>query len=595
MRPSPAAPVRLTVTPPAGETAGLSPQVEPTGGDVAISPDGRRIVFATHRAGAEFSPQMYVRALDRLEAQPLHGLGDFPRNLFMSPDGNWVGFFAEPDVLRKVPVAGSPALTICGITGGPRGASWGDADEIVFATNDVTTGLLRVSAGGGTAEVLTKPDAQKGELDHYWPEVLPGGKAVLFTIVPTTGGIENAQIAVLDLKTHEQKVLVRGGSHPRYVPTGHIVYGVAGTLRAVAFDLGRLEVRSDPVHVLQGVVTKPSSGAASFSVAQNGSLVYLAGDGWGSVAARTLVWVDRLGREESIKAPPRAYSEARISPDGTRVAVTAFDQEEDVWIWDLRRQTLTRFTFDPALENFPLWTPDGRRVVFSSARAGAPNMFWQAADGTGPVERLAESANGQFPTSFSPDGTRLVFMEDSESTSLDIGILPLEGDRRVAPLVKTSFHEALAEVSPDGRWLAYESGESGQVEVYVRPFPAVDAGKWQVSTGGGGQPLWARNGRELFYLAGPGRVMAAPLQPGATFAVGRPQVVFEGPYVVFTIASSLASAPGVSSGGRVYDVSADGQRFLMIKEGETDQTAAAPEIVVVQNWLEELKRLVPNR
>jgi serine/threonine-protein kinase len=343
-------------------------------------------VFVTFRAGRS---QLYVRALDQLEAQPLQ-VGNFPRGLFMSPDGNWLGFFDEPNVLRKVTVNGGPAVTICSVSGGPRGASWGPDNTIVFATNDPATGLFRVSAAGGEADVLTKPDGQKGELDHYWPELLPGGEAVLFTILPTRGGIENAQIAVLDLQTGEQRVLVPGGSHPRYVPTGHIVYGVAGTLRAVAFDLGRLEVRSDPVPVLQRVVTKPS-GAASFSVALDGSLVYLAGD-YQSGTARTLMWVDRQGREEAIKAPPRSYASPRISPDGTRVAVDASDQEQDIWIWDLRRQTLTRFTFDPAYESSPLWTPDGRRIVFSSARAGAANLFWQAADGTGPVERKAPAS-----------------------------------------------------------------------------------------------------------------------------------------------------------------------------------------------------------
>ena len=241
-------------------------------------------------------------------------------------------------------------------------------------------------------------------------------KAVLFTIVPnftmTTSAIQNARIAVLDLRTGEQKVIVSGGSYPRYVPTGHLVYAVAGTLWAVAFDLRRLEVRGDPVPVLQRVVTK-SSGAASFSVAQNGSLVYVAGD-LADNAPRTLVWVDRQGREEALKAPPRAYVSPRISPDGTRVAVDALDQEQDIWIWDLTRHTLTRFIFDAALDSSPVWTLDGRRLVFTSARNGPLNLFWQAADGTGPIERLTENVNSQFSTSVSPDGTRLLLWEDAD-------------------------------------------------------------------------------------------------------------------------------------------------------------------------------------
>ena len=607
-RPSPAAPVRLTVTPPAGETVGV---LDPAGGDVAISPDGRRIVFLTRKTDRF---QLYVRALDQLEAQPLQGPGE-PRGPFMSPDGNWVGFFDEPDVLRKVAVNGGPAVTICNANGGPRGASWGSDDTIVFATNDPATGLLRVSAAGGEADVLTKPDAQKGERDHYWPELLPGGKAVLFTILSTAGGIETAQIAVLDLQTGKQRLLVTGGSHPRYVPTGHIVYGVPGTLRAVAFDLDRLEVRSDPVPVLQRVVTK-SEGAASFSVARDGSLVYLAGDAQVGLPAMTLVWVDRQGREEAINAPPRAYGSGspRISPDGTRVAIQVFGQDQselDIWIWDLTRQTLTRLTFDPAQDTSPVWTPDGRRLVFASERNGPSNLFWQAADGTGAVERLTDSANEQEYSSFSPDGTRLLFTQVTSTTGLDIGILPLEGERpsassmssgstasggertassgggesvgprRATLLVQSTFNEGNPQVSPDGRWLAHQSDESGRVEIYVRPFPDVDSGRWQVSTGGGTGPLWARSGKELFYLGPSSAVMSVAVAGGSTFRAGNPTRLFEWPY--FT-------------GAPTYDVSPDGRRFLMIKPiGSPEQTVAPTSLIVVQHWFEELKRLVPTK
>jgi len=242
--------------------------------DVAISPDGTRVAYVAG-SGISGSQQLYMRALDQLEARLVEGLEPAPRSPFLSPDGKWVGFFGEPNVLRKVTVNGGPPSTICGIDGGPRGASWGANDTIIFATNNPATGLFRVPAGGGEAELLTKPDARKGEQDHYWPELLPGGKAVLFTILSTPGTVPSAQIAVRDLQTGEQKVLVPGGSYPRYVSTGHIVYAVGGTLMAVAFDPARLEVRSDPVRVLQDVVTKPT-GAASFAIAQDGSLVYLA-------------------------------------------------------------------------------------------------------------------------------------------------------------------------------------------------------------------------------------------------------------------------------------------------------------------------------
>jgi serine/threonine-protein kinase len=352
----------------------------------------------------------------------------------------------------------------------------------------------------------------------------------------------------------------------------------------VAFDLARLEVRSDPAPVLQRVVTKPS-GAASFGVAQDGSLVYLSRDIQGAVE-RTLVWVDRQGREESLNAPPRAYTNPRISPDGTKVALGVGDQDNDIWVWDLARATLTRLTFDRGLDYGPVWTPDGRRIAFSSTRGagtGGSNLHWQPADGTGAVEGLRESAEPQtqFPTSFSPDGTRLVFVEIGSTTGLDIGVLTMDGVRRATPLVQTPANEGYAKISPDGRWVAYESNESGRNEIYVRPFPEVNGGRWQVSTGGGFEPFWGRDGRELFYLVGPGRMMATPIQAGAgaTFAAGNPRVVVDGQYV----------AQG-------YDVSPDGQRFLMIKDARPTAEGPPPsQLIVVQNWSEELKRLVPTR
>ncbi|MBI3049747.1 MAG: serine/threonine-protein kinase [Acidobacteria bacterium] len=571
IRPAPAALVRLTVTPPAGQVVGTAADSDH---DLTISADGTRVLYIGS-GGTGSAQQLYVRALDQLEAQPLQGLGT-PRAPFLSPEDNWIGFF-DGSELKKVTVNGGPAVTIRDLGAIPRGASWSADDTIVFATDASGTGLFRISAAGGEPEVLTRPDARNGELDHVWPEVLPGGEAVLFTIVPTAGGIENAQIAVLDLRTREQKVLVAGGSHSHYVPTGHIVYGVAGTLRAVAFDVDALEVRSDPVSVVQRVVTT-SRGAANFGVAQNGTLVYMAGEM--QRTAHTLVWVDRQEREELIKAPPRAYRYPRLSPDGTKVAVSIRDQENDIWIWDLTRETLTRLTFDPGWDRMPVWTPDGRRVAFSSQRAGGDNLFWQAADGTGPVERLTESPNAQFPTSFLPDGTRLVFREGMANGASDIGVLTLEGERRTTPLMQTASAEWNPDISPNGRWIGYQSNDSGRDEIYVRPFPNVDAGRWQVSTGGGTRPLWARNGRELFYLVGQGRVMAVPIQPGPTFVFGNPQVIVDGPY--------LAPEPG-----RTYDVSPDGKRFLMIKESGVDQGSAPREIVVVLNWTEELKRLVP--
>ena len=567
-RPAPPRLVRTEVTT-AGATA-LS--INGNDRDLAITPDGSRIVYRGNN-------QLLVRALDQVEPDVLSGVGA-PRSLFVSPDGRWVGFF-DGNSLRKVAITGGPPVTVSQVDGaGPRGATWGSDGTIVYATNFLATGLQRVSAAGGDPQVLTKPNRARGEADHLWPEFLPGGQAVLFTITAATGGLDNAQIAVLDLETGTSKVLVRGGNHAHYVPTGHLVYGAGGTLRAVAFDLDRREVVGTPVPVLEEVVTT-AAGAVDVAVAANGTMVYVRGRGVAG-AARSLVWVDRMGREEPLPAPVRAYQYPRISPDGTRVALDVRDQEQDIWIWDFTRQTLTRFTFDPAGDSYPVWSPDSRRLIFASARAGtAANLFWQAADGTGAVERLTESPNEQGSNAMTPDGTRVIFRETT-ATGHDVMLVPLQSPRHPQPLVQTMFQELNAEIASDGRWMAYESNESGREEIYVRPFPDVGSGRWQVSTGGGRMPLWSRNGQELLYLTPDGVLMGVKVEPGPLWRSGTPARVLQGLY--------FYAGPGL---GRSFDIAPDGRHFLMIKQGGSDD-AAPQNLVVVQNWFEELKRLVPR-
>jgi len=439
--------------------------------------------------------------------------------------------------------------------------------------------LQRVSEAGGEATVLTKPNSQRGEADHLWPEFLPGGRTVLFTIT-TTGGIDNSDVAVLDVRTGTQKIVMRGGSHAQYMPTGHLMYGVAGTVRAVTFDLDRLEATGTPIPVLSQVATT-ALGAADFDVARDGTLAYVLGTAQNLV--RTMVWVDRQGRETSINAPPRSYVAPRLSPDGAHVALDIRDQENDIWIWDFARGTLARLTYDQRFDRFPVWTPDGRRLIFSSDRAGGGNLFWQAADGTGMPERLTQSPNLQFPTTVAPDGTRVVFWDN---TTLDLMMVVLDKERRTQPLVQTPFTERNGEISPDGRWLVYESNDSGQLEIHVRPFPDVNSGHWQVSTGGGSRPLWARNGQELFYVLPTGGLMRVRVDRGATWMASPPtRLMEEGPYVW--------AIPGLTH--RTYDISPDGSRFLLLKSvSGPEQTGTPASLVVVQNWFEELKRLVPT-
>jgi serine/threonine-protein kinase len=568
--------------------------------DIAISADGTHIVYVG--TGQLRAGQIFVRALNELDARPLAGT-EGARWPFLSPDGHWVGFFGASGQLMKVSMTGGPAVALCTTPGGPRGASWETDDTIVFATSSLNSGLLSVSAGGGTPKVLTKPEPP-GEGDHVFPAVLPGGRVVLFTIAGAQP--ENAQVAVLDLSTGLRKTLVRGGSHPAYLAPppgsqqpGYLLYATVGSLRAVRFDAQRLETIGDSVPAVDQLLTSATSGAAQFAVSRTGALVFVPSTSGSATpaATRTLVWVTRQGREEPIKAPPRTYATARLSPDGAKAAVSIYEQAFDLWIWDLGRQTLERLTKDPSPDMSPVWTPDGRHIIWgANAGTPAPNIYRQAADGTGAPERLTTSSNAQFPTSISADGARLVMWENVVTTggnSFDVSTLTLEsskGDRRAEPLLHTAAREANPELSPDGHWLAYESDESGKFEVYVRPFPNVDDGRTLVSTGGGTRSAWARTGRELFYVDADGFLTTVPVQTtGSTFKAGTPARLLSTKY--FTGATTRGNSL------RGYDVSADG-RFLMIKDAPaTDQSSNAtpPSMVVVLNWLEELKQRIPSK
>jgi serine/threonine-protein kinase len=518
-----------------------------------------------------------IRALDRLVAEPIRGLTQ-TRGPFFSPDGNWIGFFQGTTELKKVAVAGGPSVLISRIPGtGPRGASWSTDGTIVFATSDPNTGLMRVPAGGGEAVVLTKPDAGSGEEDHVWPSVLPSGDAVIFTISAPTP--ENTQVALLDLATGKWKTLIRGGSGAHYVQSGHLVYGVGRTLYAVNFDPARRELTGYPVPVVDDVATVTTPGSAQapdFTVSRSGTLVYApASSSTGGL--RTLVWVDREGREEPIGAPARPYSTVRLSPDATRIAADIRDKENDIWIWDLTRRTLGRLTFGPATDTAPLWFPDGRRLLYSSSG----NLVSHSADGSGTPQSYSVPLGSSMPMSVSPDGKQLILVQHN-----DLMALSLEGQAKPITLIRE--FQGFAEISPDGRWIAYQTNESGQFQVYVRPFPRVDDGKWLISSGGR-MPAWSRDGRELFFLenvlfGAQLSLMAVPIETDSGFKVGSPVKLIEGPYF---------AGPGV----RGYDVTADGKRFLMVKEPglQSAPDATPASLVVVVDWQEELKRRVPAK
>jgi eukaryotic-like serine/threonine-protein kinase len=556
--------------------------------DIAISPDGQYVVY---RAG-DGPAQLVVRALDDLETRPLAGTAN-ARYPFFSPDSRWIGFF-DGAILKKVFVTGGTVVTISRSPSPvSRGASWADDNSIVFASQDTTRGLLQVPAAGGEPTVLTTPEPAKGELDHWFPSVLPGGRGVLFTI--RTSGAEPSQVAVLDLQTGRQRTLVRG-SQAEYLETGHLLFLAAGALHAVRFDLGSLQVLSDPAPVVEAMQTFPGTGAGNYAISRQGTLVYVPAD---AGRTRSLVWIDRTGRQTPLRAPPRMYTDLRLSPDARHVALGIRDQEDDVWIWDLERAGLTRLTTGPALDSKPVWTADGQYIVFGSRREGGQNnLFAQAANGTGIVERLTSGPNYQAAYFVAPDGMSVLGYEVAATTGADIVRFPLSAPvgrsapgspsgsatRTVEPLARTPFREWNLAISPDMRYLAYQSNESGVDEIYVRPFPGVDGGRWQVSMGGGTLPVWSRDRRELYYLDATNTLMAVPVQPsGTTFAWGEPVELFKASYALF------------DGSERSYDVSPDGQRFLMIKEHVADgQDAVPPPLVVALNWHEELKRLVPT-
>src|ERR1700737_1951149 len=418
--------------------------------------------------------------------------------------------------------------------------------------------------------------ANQGEISHRWPEILPDGKTLLFSVW-SGGSFDDARIESLSLHTRERRTLIEGGTYARYEPSGHLVYARAGGLVAVPFDLKSLEVRGSPVTILEGVGTNPASGWAEFSTSTDGSLAYVPGGS--SVSERTLLWVDRKGAARPLPAPPRACLCPRLSPDGRMLVVGS--EGAGLWLYDLARDTLTRLTDTAGAFPLPIWTPDGKRVTFRSMVSSSLNLHWMPTDGSSVAERLTTSENMQSPGSWSPDGRLLAFSENDPTTGWDIWVLKLDGERKPQPFLQTPFNEGAPTFSPDGHWVAYQSDESGRQEIYVRPFPG-PGGKWQISTEGGTEPMWARGGRELFYRNGD-KMMVAAIETKPVFGAAKPKLLFEGLYERGIISFSIEQN---------YDVSPDSQRFLMIKASQ--QESVATQVNVVLNWSDEVRRLAPG-
>jgi serine/threonine protein kinase len=532
---------------------------------LAVSPDGKLFVYSTPEG-------LYLRSVDELNAKLIAGTEGRQMMPFFSPDGKWIGYSADSSQLKKISVNGGAPVTLCDFNGYFGGGSWGADNTIVYAQWS-SGDIMSVSGDGGTPEPIIKPLRA-----IVYPQLLQGGKAVIYTDF----SVQPGRIMVHSLESGERKELFPG-TRAMYVPTGHLVYGLANNdLFAVPFDPSKLEVTGGPVPLEEDVL--------EFIVSNSGTLVYVPGTS-ASTPLRTLVWVDREGNEEQIEAEPNIYSFPKISPNGNQVALSIEDpgnQIQEIFIWDEVRKILNKRTFDKSTDKMvPNWTPDGERIVYFSnhEKSDTGGIYWRPANGTGEAEKLASNPDRRlFPYSFSNDGKILVMHELISASNLDISILSMEDDGERKLLLQTEFYEGQPKISPDNQYIAFVCDESDQKEIYVSPLLDVKKGKWQISQGGGTCPLWSPDGKELFYLGLDNSVMAVDVETKPIFDYGTPKVLFQSKYVGFAFAT-----------GTPWDIHPDGKRFLMMKPTVTPDAAVGQQlkIIVVTNWFEELKERVP--
>jgi eukaryotic-like serine/threonine-protein kinase len=535
----------------------------------ALSPDGRQFLYNTAQG-------LYLRRMGELEARVIPGTEAELVEPFFSPDGRSVGFRRLNGIF--VATDGRAPVVISDRIGGgrPLGASW-SGDTIFFSKPD---GIYRIRATGGTDELIVP--AQNGEF-LYGPTLLPDGDSLLFSVAPG-GNWDAAEIVAQSLTTGERKTLIRGGSDARYVPTGHLVYAFRDGLLGVAFDWQTLTVSGDAVPLVQGVMRSGQNPAANYGIGADGTLAYVSGM---AQQGTTVVWMDRTGHEEPIDVPGRDYRYVQLSPNGMRLVLDVRDPESSLWIWDFANETLQPLNLDAGSNGSPLWTPDSQRVLFSRVLDGTEEIYWQAAGGTGTPEALTTgSPRGVNASDVTPMGDGIALLYSQIGSPRDIFLAEIgKPGAEPTPLIATAADELGATVSPDGHWLAYQSGESGRQEILVRPFPVVGDGRWQVSRDGGARPHWSADGHELFYTVWqrPESVAlkAAAIQTEPQFQVTATETLFEGPFVE------------LDENRQTYDVARDG-RFVMLKRVGIG-AGPAPKIIIVQNWFEELKRLVPTK
>lgn len=551
---------------------------------VAISPDGTHVVFnvlPSASLGSAPPASFFIHSIHDLEPKPLKAQGG---GAFFSPNGQLIGYLSPAGgniELRKIGLGGGAPATVCKLENF-IGATWAD-DDTIYLVSTVPGGLMRVPAGGGEPKECGGVDFASGERQHRFPCALPGAKEVLLTVsTADSETFDDAHIVVLNTENGRRKTLIEGGTHPRYSPSGHLVYARNGSLLAVRFDAKRLEITGQPFTVLEGVQMSRNSGVANYDVSASGDLVYIGGPA--DKGERKLVWVDRNGKAEPLPLPPRAYLHPRISPDMRQLAVEIEGPNHHLYVYDFARAVLSQMTTD-GVSHWPLWSPDGKELLYRAGRMGRFRMWKIPADRSAPPAQLPGTGTSQSAESWSPDGRTIAYTTVAGFNSPpQIFVESLGGDYESRLFFDTRAAAGSPKFSPDGRWLAYCSNESGKAQVYVQAFPGPGP-KIQISSDGGTDPVWNGRGGELYYRNGDS-MMAVAVTTAPTFRAGRPQELWRGHYS-HGMSTSCGPAGATSSN---YDVTADGRRFLMIKD-EAPDTAVSREIVVVLNWADEVGRL----